>query len=623
MTESAVESSSDLAVGVNEKEPIHVLHVDDDVGFLKVARQCLETEGAFEVDTAVSVEEAMEKMKKRAFDVIICDYQMPEKDGLQFLKELRDSGNGMPFIILTGKSREDIAIAALNLGADQYVNKLGGTETVYGELAHNIRKSVKAKRAEERVRESEEKYHRLFEESCDGLVLIDKEDGSILDCNIEFTQQTGRNKEKLQKMKIWDIRPPHLRETARKEFFEVRGGEQGGSMKLDFQKPSGEIVKIDFLSRATKTGNREVLQSRCRDITERMETEELKASEERLRILFEFAPDAYYLNDLKGNFVDGNRAAEKITGYKRDELIGKSFLKLKLLSRRQIMKAAKLLLKNALGKPTGPDEFILNRKDGTQVSVEIRTFPVKIKGQTLVLGIARDISDRKRAETAQIMNEKLRVVGKLTRHDVRNKLSAITGDVYLAKQKLPKNHEASKYLSEIESAVRQTVRIFDFARAYERLGVEELAYVNVEKNVAKAVSMFSDLHGVRVVNYCGGLMVRADSLLRQLFYNLVENSLKYGEKISRITVYYEEAGKDRLKLVYEDDGVGIPKAEKEKIFGEGYGKGTGYGLYLINKICEVYGWIIQETGKQGKGAQFTITIPKTCEKGKTLYELQK
>lgn len=57
-----------------------------------------------------------------------------------------------------------------------------------------------------------------------------------------------------------------------------------------------------------------------------------KASEERFRILFEHAPDGFYLNDMEGTFVDGNQAAEKITGYSRDELVGKSFLELPMLS---------------------------------------------------------------------------------------------------------------------------------------------------------------------------------------------------------------------------------------------------------------------------------------------------
>jgi signal transduction histidine kinase len=217
------------------------------------------------------------------------------------------------------------------------------------------------------------------------------------------------------------------------------------------------------------------------------------------------------------------------------------------------------------------------------------------------------------------MNEKLRVVGELTRHDARNKLSAITGNVYLAKKKLVGSSEVMNNLKEMESAVSQMVRIFDFAKTYEMLGIEKLRYVDVEKMVNEAVSLFSDLKGVKLVNNCHGLTVLADSLLRQLFYNLIDNSLKYGQKTKTITVHYEEIGSDTLKLVYEDDGVGIAETEKKKLFHEGYGRGTGYGLYLIKKMCEGYGWHIQETGKEGVGAQFTITIPKTGEKGETKY----
>ena len=137
----------------------------------------------------------------------------------------------------------------------------------------------------------------------------------------------------------------------------------------------------------------------------------IKSSEERLKILFEYAPDAYYLSDLKGYFIDGNKAAEHLIGYKRDELIGKSFLKLKLLPPKQITKAAKLLAKNAIGKPTGPDEFNIIRKDGNQVPVEIRTFPIKIDNKSLVLGIARDITERVQAqEELKTSEEKYRIL---------------------------------------------------------------------------------------------------------------------------------------------------------------------------------------------------------------------
>ena len=168
------------------------------------------------------------------------------------------------------------------------------------------------------------------------------------------------------------------------------------------------------------------------ELSERKRAEEsAKSSEERFRVLFEDAPDAYYLNDLTGTFVDSNRAAEKMTGYKKEELIGKNFLRLNLLSPMQIVKAAGLLGKNVLGRPTGPDEFTLNRKDGTQVSVEITTNPLRIKNQALVLGISRDITARKQAEeTLRASEERYRdlvdnSLGLICAHDLDGILLSI------------------------------------------------------------------------------------------------------------------------------------------------------------------------------------------------------
>ncbi len=160
-------------------------------------------------------------------------------------------------------------------------------------------------------------------------------------------------------------------------------------------KTKAELLKeLEILQEERKKGV-------FKDIAESIQAEkELRDSEDRLKILFDYAPDAYYISDLKGNFIDGNKAAESLMGYKKEELIGKSFLKLNLLTLTDIPKAAKLLVKNLRGLPTGPDEFVINRKDNSKVTVEIFTHPVKIKGKTLVLGIARDITERKQAEEA-------------------------------------------------------------------------------------------------------------------------------------------------------------------------------------------------------------------------------
>ena len=124
----------------------------------------------------------------------------------------------------------------------------------------------------------------------------------------------------------------------------------------------------------------------------------------------------------QGNFIEGNRAAEKLTGYDREELIGKNFLKAGLLSKSQGPQAAKILAQNLIGKSAGPEEFILTRKDGSFIEVEISSHPVKIGEKTLVLGTARDISERKQAEDNLVQTH-----GTLTRV-----LEGIDAHVYVA-----------------------------------------------------------------------------------------------------------------------------------------------------------------------------------------------
>ncbi len=161
--------------------------------------------------------------------------------------------------------------------------------------------------------------------------------------------------------------------------------------------PSASLVK----NALTQYANLINLNVELRNVNTELKkaTKELESSEERLRILFEFAPDAYYLTDSKGNTIDGNKAAEEMTGYKKEEIIGQNLLKIKMFPQDQIPKAVEVLAKSALGRRTGPDEFTLHRKDGGQIEIEIRTFPIKINDEDVILGIARDITKRKRYES--------------------------------------------------------------------------------------------------------------------------------------------------------------------------------------------------------------------------------
>ena len=235
------------------------------------------------------------------------------------------------------------------------------------------------------------------------LINISTLDGRMTFLNESGSKMLGIEPHEVDKVNIMEVIPDHLIELVEKELLPalMNSGSWEGNLQYRNIK-SGKLTDVHartFTVYDPNTGKPQFLANVSTDITERKKFEEaLISSEERLKVIFEYAPDAIYLNDFKGNFIDGNKAAENILGYKKEELIGQSFLKLKLLSPKGLAKAAKNMAKNALGKKSGPDEFLLNRKDGSKIDMEISAYPVKIKNKTVVLGIARDISERKKAE---------------------------------------------------------------------------------------------------------------------------------------------------------------------------------------------------------------------------------
>ncbi len=256
-------------------------------------------------------------------------------------------------------------------------------------------------RAEEALRESEEKFRSLVELTSDWIWETDQY-GTYIYASPQVKEILGYDPEEIIGKNAVDIIPQEEADKSAAFFVEktLRKEPFIGYVNTNVRKDGKRIVvETSGIPILDDSGNVLGYRGVDRDVTEAERAErELKDSEQRLKILFEYAPDAYYLNDFEGRFVDGNMAAEKLIGYSRAELIGKSFLDLDLLSPDQLEIAARNLAENARGIPTGPVELVLNRKDGTHVTVEVTTFPVTIKGEFLALGIARDVTERKRAE---------------------------------------------------------------------------------------------------------------------------------------------------------------------------------------------------------------------------------
>jgi len=481
------------------------------------------------------------------------------------------------------------------------------------------------KRASEELRQSNERYRTVFENTGTAMCILE-EDKTISMVNRRFEELSGYSWKEL-KGKKWTefVTKDYLKQMER--YHEARrknGGKAPMHYLFDFVNKKGQ-VKNCMLTVNLIPGTKKSVAS-ILDITESKKAEKaLREADKKYRKTILSANVGIICYDPEGEVKILNPKMWQMTGFKRSEIptLQDWFEKL-YPNKEERRKIRDRWFKRMLEEGEVKEgHAIITTKDGKRRNFLFNAVRLE-SGDSIAF--AEDITERKEAEEKLdemmnelvTINEKLGVVGRLTRHDARNKLSVIANNVYLAKQKLPANHSSLEFLDDVESAVDQIEKIFDFARNYEMLGVEELTLMDVGKSIDEAAILLSGMNEVKLVNKCQGLAVMADSLLRQLFYNLLDDTLKHGEKVSQIRVYYEE-GENQLKLVYEDDGVGIPENEKELIFKEGYGKGTGYGLYLIKKTCKEYGWTIRETGKQGKGAQFTITIPKTNKNGKASY----
>jgi PAS domain S-box-containing protein len=266
---------------------------------------------------------------------------------------------------------------------------------------------TRLKEAERKLVETNRKLEMLLKTAMEGITITDPND------NLTFVNKAFANIVGYKERELLGLNMRKL--VDEKDFQKIKGETEFrkkggvGRYEIVFRRKDGEprVVQVSASPLWNEKGAYAGAIAIVMDITENKKMEEkLRESEERLRKLVEYAPDAIYINDLNGNFIDGNKQAEFLTGYKREELIGKNMLEVGLLPEKFFQKAMEALRKNMLGEKTGPDEFELIRKDGSRIFVEISTFPVTRGGKVEVIGIARDITDRKKMEEALRESEK-------------------------------------------------------------------------------------------------------------------------------------------------------------------------------------------------------------------------
>jgi len=228
-----------------------------------------------------------------------------------------------------------------------------------------------------------------------------------------------------------------------------------------------------------------------------------------------------------------------------------------------------------------------------------------------VHGVIVDISEQVRLEKAlELTNQKLNMMNSVTRHDV---LNSITGVLGLCDMLAETTSDSNA--KELVSGIRgQVVRIKEqilFTRDYQSVGVKAPQWQGLCRSVSEAGTAIGN-ETIRVHLPETDCEVYADPLFGRAFYNLIENSIRHGGPVRNIAVDTETLPDGSLMIRYRDDGCGIPADEKQKIFDQGYGKNTGFGLFFIREVLAITGLTIRETGTPGTGVVFEISVPKVA-----------
>jgi len=357
-----------------------------------------------------------------------------------------------------------------------------------------------------------------------------------------------------------------------------------------------------------------------RDVTEIKETEmALQENEERMKLVIEGANLGIWDRNVVTGEVVRNRRLVEIFGYPENELTGHVWERERIIHPDDFKNVIAALRDHFEERtPYFEIEYRLKRKDGRWIWVHDRgeVMARDEKGLPLrMAGITQDITEiRQYQESLKEANRKLNLLSSVTRHDILNQITGLSGYAQLLSEILPEDPAMRKYIDRVMELTETIRRQVVFTRDYQDMGVKAPEWQSVEDIVRRA----SETAPVEIAKKqfkldisTGPVEVFADPMLEKVFFNLLENAIRHGEGVSEIRVsFVEKEDEDEGVIVVEDDGSGIPEEMKARIFDQAFGRHTGYGLFLSREILGITGMTIAETGEVGKGARFEITVPK-------------
>jgi len=215
---------------------------------------------------------------------------------------------------------------------------------------------------------------------------------------------------------------------------------------------------------------------------------------------------------------------------------------------------------------------------------------------------AEIVERRKIEEALSEANKKLNLLSSVTRHDIKNKVITIQGFLRFAR-KTNDIDTIQPFLDKIQDSAKAIEHQIDFSKIYHDLGVNSPKWLTLSNMIILAGNP-----ALHITDETRTLQIFADPLFEKVLHNLADNTIRHGENATEVHVFVI-TDKDDIRIIWEDNGVGVPADQKEMIFQRGFGKNTGLGLFLIREILSITGMTIRETGEPGKCARFEITVP--------------
>jgi PAS domain S-box-containing protein len=322
---------------------LKVLYVDDEPDLLTICKIYLERLGQIQIDTVITANEALEKITSTSYDAIVSDYQMPNMDGISFLKILRSRNISTPFILFTGKGREEVVIEAINNGADFYIQKGGNPAAQFAELKHKIKIIVEQRRTRAELEESQKQVTNILEFLPDATFGIDLE-GKVIFWNKAIEDLFKIPKENIlgkgdyiYSIPFYGERRPILIDLVLRDHKEIE------QEYLQFSREGDKIIGETYIGRPNHTkgiylwGTASPLYDiknnivgaieSVRDITARKKAEKAHIeSEQRYRNIVEDQTEFISRFLPNGKHVFVNEAYCRYFNKKRDELIGHKFI---------------------------------------------------------------------------------------------------------------------------------------------------------------------------------------------------------------------------------------------------------------------------------------------------------